>query len=35
MMSDFSLAMKMQTLKKENKAKYESMKTDSHSDLEF
>ena len=35
MMSDFSLAMKMQTLMNEYKAKYESMKTDSHSDLEF
>lgn len=35
MMSDFSLAMKMQTLMNEYKAKYESMKTDSHSDIEF
>jgi hypothetical protein len=35
MMSDFSLAMKMQTLMNEYKAKYEAMKTDSHSDLEF
>ena len=35
MMSDFSLAMKMQTLMNEYKAKYESMKTDSHGDLEF
>lgn len=35
MMSDFSLAMKMQTLMNEYKAKYEAMKPDSHSDLEF
>jgi hypothetical protein len=35
MMSDFSLAMKMNTLMNEYKAKYEAMKTDSHSDLEF
>jgi hypothetical protein len=35
MMSDFSLAMKMQTLMNEYKAKYEAMKTDSHSDLDF
>lgn len=35
MMTDFSLAMQMQTLMNQYKAKYESMKTDSHSDLEF
>lgn len=35
MMSDFSLAMKMNNLMNEYKAKYEAMKTDSHSDLEF
>ena len=35
MMSDFSLAMKMQTLMNEYKAKYEAMKPDSHSDLDF
>jgi hypothetical protein len=35
MMSDFSLAMKMQSLMSEYKIKYENMKTDSHSDLEF
>jgi len=35
MMTDFSLAMKMQTLMNEYKAKYEAMKTDSHSDLDF
>jgi len=36
MMSDFSLAMKMQTLMNEYKIKYENMKGgDSHSDLEF
>lgn len=35
MMSDFSLAMKMQTLMNEYKAKYEAMKPDTHSDLEF
>ncbi|HLF67119.1 MAG TPA: DUF6620 family protein [Gammaproteobacteria bacterium] len=35
MMSDFSLAAKMQTLMNEYQKKYESMKTDSHSDLEF
>lgn len=35
MMTDFSLAMQMNTLMNEYKAKYEAMKTDSHSDLEF
>lgn len=35
MMSDFSLAAKMQTLMNEYKAKYEAMKPDSHSDLDF
>lgn len=35
MMTDFSLGMKMQTLMDEYKKKYEAMKTDSHSDLEF
>jgi hypothetical protein len=35
MMSDFSLAMKMQTLMTEYQKKYEAMKTDSHKDLEF
>jgi hypothetical protein len=35
MMSDFSLAMKMQGLMNEYTAKYQAMKTDSHSDLEF
>ncbi len=35
MMTDFSLAMKMQSLMSEYKIKYENMKTDSHSDLEF
>jgi len=35
MMSDFSLAMKMQTLMTEYTAKYEAMKPDSHKDLEF
>lgn len=35
MMTDFSLGMKMNNLMNEYKAKYEAMKTDSHSDLEF
>jgi hypothetical protein len=35
MMTDFSLAMQMQNLMNQYKAKYESMKSDSHSDLEF
>ena len=35
MMSDFSLAMRMQSLMAEYQKKYESMKTDSHSDLDF
>lgn len=35
MMSDFSLAMKMQGLMNEYTAKYQAMKSDSHSDLEF
>lgn len=35
MMTDFSLAAQMQTLMNEYKAKYESMKTDSHGDISF
>jgi hypothetical protein len=35
MMSDFSLAMRMQSLMSEYQQKYQNMKTDSHSDLEF
>jgi len=35
MMTNFALAAQMQALMNQYKAKYESMKTDSHSDLEF